>query len=739
MSEARKCSVQLLDDRKLDITLQPRLTAKELLDIVASHCTLKEKEYFGLYYEDGNYGRIWLRLEKRALEHDFPDTDPIPLYLGVKNFLPSITSLKETRTIELFYSQARKLIFTGEIECESDTVLLLAAYVLQATNGDYVSDAIALEDLKTLDVLPVKTLQEHPVLAYCEVKILAQYRLLDGINRGEAIVNYLSIVERLPMYGVHYYNVKDKNQIPWKIGFSYRGISQYDFKDKVTPRKTYSWSQMENLYYRNRKFSVEVRNKPKVTSLRLSFRQHVQVIAWYADTSQMCREIWVIAVGQHQFYLDKNLARSNNSGQRTLKDIAKDLSKSSSSISSMFSNFSGRDDLSDSASYYYSLDGASVTSSEIMGAEKDMYSALKARKAFLEQQLVEKRELLNEICLREAELTGQVPSEMPESPTHPGNPMRRKVGTSFEFSESILQGDGDADEREYDIMLRDYEIQNQITAAAHRLALDPNARRKIRKARQISYQKALVKLKTMEQQLEYCKKEAARNTSEAINKLRDDVDSSFDSDTCSIQSKANSDSGTFSVPGIHPKRLAQLTKKRSSSTPPIPAPLHTPRIEHAEANGYKYRSTLDVDVPFHRSSSFNNSPIRAQPVAVSRTLQSAHNSAEHLNQISYSNGPQDYVYGEFSDTGIYSNVTSKRYHFSSNSGIITHSLSSNGLSCPDNISPMTMRRLQMLNLSSSNPHLKFDSQSQSSLSTDVSDQSDQNSWTGIEDAEETLV
>jgi len=35
-------------------------------------------------------------------------------------------------------------------------------------------------------------------------------------------------------------------------------------------------------------------------------------------------------------------------------------------------------------------------------------------------------------------LTGVVPSELPESPTHPGRPMRRKVGTSFEFDESLL-------------------------------------------------------------------------------------------------------------------------------------------------------------------------------------------------------------------------------------------------------------------------------------------------------------
>ena len=40
--------------------------------------------------------------------------------------------------------------------------------------------------------------------------------------------------------------------------------------------------------------------------------------------------------------------------------------------------------------------------SQVIAAEMDMMSALQARKTFLEKQLVEKRELLNYLCLREA-------------------------------------------------------------------------------------------------------------------------------------------------------------------------------------------------------------------------------------------------------------------------------------------------------------------------------------------------
>ena len=72
-----------------------------------------------------------------------------------------------------------------------------------------------------------------------------------------------------------------------------------------------------------------------------------------------------------------------------------------------------------------------------------------------------------------------------------------KVGTSFEFSEAVLLGEEDAglqgsaqgaDSKEYERMCRDYEILDQITTAAGKLAMDENAGRKVRKTRQALHQ-----------------------------------------------------------------------------------------------------------------------------------------------------------------------------------------------------------------------------------------------------------
>lgn len=74
----------------------------------------------------------------------------------------------------------------------------------------------------------------------------------------------MKIVEALPTYGVHYYAVKDKQGLPWWLGISYKG-GQYDLQDKVKPRKLFQWKQLENLYFREKKFAVEVHDPRRIS------------------------------------------------------------------------------------------------------------------------------------------------------------------------------------------------------------------------------------------------------------------------------------------------------------------------------------------------------------------------------------------------------------------------------------------------------------------------------------------
>lgn len=104
MNEGRKSQIVLPDERRLDLLIQPKLTSRDLLDLVASHFKLKEKEYFGLCYQDDSGHQNWLNLDKRVLEHDFARrAGTLILIFAVRFYVESIASLRDIQTVEVFF------------------------------------------------------------------------------------------------------------------------------------------------------------------------------------------------------------------------------------------------------------------------------------------------------------------------------------------------------------------------------------------------------------------------------------------------------------------------------------------------------------------------------------------------------------------------------------------------------------------------------------------------------------
>ncbi|KAG5830553.1 hypothetical protein ANANG_G00311930 [Anguilla anguilla] len=498
MTEGRRCQVHLLDDRKLELLVQPKLMAKDLLDLVASHFNLKEKEYFGISYTDETGHFSWLQLDRRVLEHEFPKkSGPVVLFFCVRFYIESISYLKDNATIELFFLNAKSCIYKELIEVDSEVVFELASYILQEAKGDFTSNEATRADLKKLPALPMQALKEHPSLAYCEDRVIEHYKKLSGQSRGQAIVNYMSIVESLPTYGVHYYAVKDKQGIPWWLGLSYKGIFQYDHQDKVKPRKVFQWRQLENLYFREKKFSVEVHDpRSRASVTRRTFgHSGIAVHTWYACPA-LIKSIWAMAISQHQFYLDRKQSKSKIHAARSLSEIAIDLTETGTLKTSKLANMGSKGKIISGSSGSL-LSSGSQESDSSQTAKKDMLVALKARQEALEETLRQRLEELKNVCIREAELTGKLPKEYPLDPGEEPPTVRRKIGTAFKLDEHKVLPKGE--EEELERLEREFAIQSQITEAARRLASDPHvSSKKLKKQRKTSYLNALRKLQDIE-------------------------------------------------------------------------------------------------------------------------------------------------------------------------------------------------------------------------------------------------
>ncbi|KAM7423184.1 hypothetical protein PAMA_010962 [Pampus argenteus] len=523
MTEGRLCQVHLLDGRKLELLVQPKLLSRDLLDLVASHFNLKEKEYFGLCFIDDTGQNNWLQLDRKVLDHDFSKTSgPLELKFLVRFYIEKITFLKENTTVELFFLNAKSLVFNETIEVESENVFKLAAFALQEAKGDYISAESARSDLKQLPVLPTRVLREHPSLNYCEDKVIEHYKKLKGLTRGKAIVQYLALVESLPTYGVHYYPVKDKQGIPWWLGVGYKGIGQYDLQDKLKPRKLFQWKQLENLYFREKKFAVEVNDPHRRTVTKRTFGQTGLVIhTWYASHS-LIKTIWVMAISQHQFYLDRKQSKSKMTTTRSSGDIAMDLTEISAPRISKLSSLESKDQLIMASNG--SLISAGSAESEVNEEQKkEKIAELKKKEKDLQDTLTKKLEELKKICMREAELTGKLPKEYPLATGEKAPQVRRRVGTAFKLDE-LFPYDEDPHLRNLESR---FALQQKIVEAAIKLSNEGDLCKTVRKKRRNNYLDAMRKLEEIEKEINaYRIKKGKKPTQRASLILADDVNPS---------------------------------------------------------------------------------------------------------------------------------------------------------------------------------------------------------------------
>uniref|UniRef100_A0A8C7DVY5 FERM domain containing 4A n=2 Tax=Oncorhynchus kisutch TaxID=8019 RepID=A0A8C7DVY5_ONCKI len=590
MTEGRRCQVHLLDDRKLELLVQPKLMAKDLLDLVASHFNLKEKEYFDTSNLNSFcFREYFLHVQLKSC---------VLLSMCYRFYIESISYLKDNATIELFFLNAKSCIYKELIEVDSEVVFELASYILQVS-----------QNLKKLPALPTQALKEHPSLAYCEDRVIEHYKKLNGQSRGQAIVNYMSIVESLPTYGVHYYTVKDKQGIPWWLGLSYKGIFQYDYQDKVKPRKVFQWRQLENLYFREKKFSVEVHDPRRASVTRRTFgHSGIAVHTWYACPA-LIKSIWAMAISQHQFYLDRKQSKSKIHAARSLSEIAIDLTETGTLKTSKLANMGSKGKIISGSSGSL-LSSGSQESDSSQTAKKDMLAALRARQEALEETLKQRLEELKDICIREAELTGKLPEEYPLDPGEEPPTVRRKIGPAFKLDEHKIKPK--REEEELERLEREFAIQSQITEAARRLAGDPHvSSKKLRKQRKTSYLNALRKLQEIENAINEHRVRSGKKPTQRASLIIEEANiGSEDSSLSDALVLDDDDPQVTGTPTFSPTASPQKglpPRPPSHSRPPPPQSLEGLRHLHYSRSEYdkspikpKMWSESSLDEPYER-------------------------------------------------------------------------------------------------------------------------------------------
>jgi len=280
-------------DAELEFAIQPNTTGKQLFDQVVKTIGLREIWFFGLQYTDSKGLSTWLKLNKKVLSQDVKKENPLQFKFRAKFFPEDVSEeLIQEVTQRMFFLQIKEGILNDEIYCPPETSVLLASYAVQAKYGDYNSDTQKTGFLSNDRLLPQRVLEQHKMSKeQWEERIVTWYAEHKGMLREEAMMEYLKIAQDLEMYGVNYFEIKNKKGTELYLGVDALGLNIYEKEDRLTPKIGFPWSEIRNISFNDKKFVIKPIDKKAPD------------FVFYASRLRINKRILALCMGNHELYM----------------------------------------------------------------------------------------------------------------------------------------------------------------------------------------------------------------------------------------------------------------------------------------------------------------------------------------------------------------------------------------------------------------------------------------------------
>jgi merlin len=245
-------------DSQLEFNLDHSATGNELFEQVCRAFGLREEFYFGLQYEDIKGNICWLKKEKKVIDQNINKVDCVFMFYA-KYFPENVQEeLVQEITQHLFFLQIKQAILSMEYYCPPEASVLLASYYVQAKYGDYdeLNDTVLLS--MNEDLLPQRVIDQYSMtpIMWLE-RIKTWYADHKGMDQHEAEMEYLKIAQDLDMYGVNYFKITNKKNSELWLGITALGLNIYEKENKLQPRTVFQWSEIKNISFDDKKFTIK--------------------------------------------------------------------------------------------------------------------------------------------------------------------------------------------------------------------------------------------------------------------------------------------------------------------------------------------------------------------------------------------------------------------------------------------------------------------------------------------------
>ncbi|XP_057715573.1 ezrin a isoform X2 [Corythoichthys intestinalis] len=248
-------------DAELEFSFHPNTTGKQLFDQVMSQDVRKET--------------------------------PLQFKLRAKYYPEDVAEeLIQDVTRRLFYLQVKEDILSEDVYCPPETAVLLASYAIQAKYGEYKKSVHQPGYMSSERIMSRSVLEQHNLSKeQWEDKIQVWHEEHGSMLKDEAIIEYLKIAQDLEMYGINYFEIKNKKGTDLWLGVDALGLNIYAKEDKMTPKIGFPWSEIRNISFNDKKFIIKPIDKKAPD------------FVFYAPRLRVNKRILQLCMGNHELYM----------------------------------------------------------------------------------------------------------------------------------------------------------------------------------------------------------------------------------------------------------------------------------------------------------------------------------------------------------------------------------------------------------------------------------------------------
>jgi merlin protein len=124
-----------------------------------------------------------------------------------------------------------------------------------------------------------------------EERVISWYSEHRGLLRDEAEMEYLKIAQDLEMYGVNYFQIKNKKGTDLWLGVDALGLNIYEKNDRLSPKISFPWSEIRNISFHDRRFTIKPIDKKSPD------------FSFFAPLLRINKLILQLCIGNHDLFM----------------------------------------------------------------------------------------------------------------------------------------------------------------------------------------------------------------------------------------------------------------------------------------------------------------------------------------------------------------------------------------------------------------------------------------------------